>query len=148
MDEVLFALADPIRRRLLDRLFAENGQTLRALSGDAAITRQGMAKHLKLLEAAGLVVAKRAGREKLHFIRTGPLVALADGWMAQFRAGVQAVKPVEATGPKSEAIASARRRKRKDPRRNHLSKRERRQREKKRDDREAEEWIRKNSVAE
>jgi DNA-binding transcriptional ArsR family regulator len=124
VNDVFFALADPMRRLVLERLLAENGQTLRALGDGIAITRQGMAKHLAVLDAAGLVVAKRAGREKLHFIRTARLEAVADGWLARFRANAKA-KPDAAPAVTGEPNPVVRRRKRIDDRPNHLSKAER-----------------------
>jgi DNA-binding transcriptional ArsR family regulator len=68
VDKVFRALADPTRRRLLDALFKEDGQTLSALEGRFRMTRFGVMKHLNLLEEAGLVVTKKRGREKLHFL--------------------------------------------------------------------------------
>src|SRR5260221_9102902 len=70
MDEVFKALADPTRRKLLDKLFEDDGQTLRALEGRLPMTRFGVMKHLKLLEEAGLLVNPPQGREKMHFLNT------------------------------------------------------------------------------
>src|SRR5260370_7769836 len=72
VDEVFKALADPTRRSLLDELFREDGQTLSALEARFDITRFGVMKHLRHLEEAGLVVTRRRGREKLHFLNPVP----------------------------------------------------------------------------
>jgi DNA-binding transcriptional ArsR family regulator len=117
--DVFLALSDPFRRKLLERLLAESGQTVRTLNTGVHISRQGIAKHLKVLESAGLVTVKRLGKEKLYFIATGPLLALSDGWLARFRPGENAAVPVEQ--PKAKAKSPARSRKRKDLRPNHLS---------------------------
>src|ERR1700712_2363579 len=73
MDEVFKALADPTRRGLLDALYEQDGQTPGALEERLPMTRFGVMKHLKVLEAAGLVVARRRGREKLHFLHPVPI---------------------------------------------------------------------------
>ena len=84
MDDVFRALADPTRRTLLDELFRQDGQTLGALVGRLPMTRFGVMKHLKLLEAAGLVVAKRRGREKLHFLNPVPIRLVHDRWVSKY----------------------------------------------------------------
>ena len=84
MDEVFKALADPTRRELLDRLFAEDGQTLKALEEGQPMSRYGVMKHLRLLEEAGLVVTKRRGREKLHFLNPVPIRLIHDRWVSKF----------------------------------------------------------------
>ena len=84
MGLVFKALADPTRRRLLDRLHADNGQTLTALCRDLAITRQGITQHIAVLEAAGLVSAVRRGREKLHYLNPVPLHEIHERWIARF----------------------------------------------------------------
>src|SRR6202167_5657211 len=84
MDEVFRALADPTRRRLLDKLFKEDGQTLGALEKRVAMTRFGVMKHLKVLEQAGLVVTKRRGREKLHFLNAVPIRLIHDRWVSKY----------------------------------------------------------------
>ncbi|HEY8790272.1 MAG TPA: metalloregulator ArsR/SmtB family transcription factor [Actinopolymorphaceae bacterium] len=84
MDEVFRALADPTRRRLLDELFREDGQTLNALEAQFDITRFGVMKHLKLLEEAGLVVARRRGREKLHYLNPVPIRLVHDRWVSKY----------------------------------------------------------------
>jgi uncharacterized protein YndB with AHSA1/START domain len=84
VDEVFRALADPTRRRLLDELFREDGQTLGALEERFAMTRFGVMKHLKVLEDAGLVVARRRGREKLHFLNPVPIRLIHDRWVSKY----------------------------------------------------------------
>jgi uncharacterized protein YndB with AHSA1/START domain len=86
MDDVFRALADPTRRRLLDKLFKEDGQTLGALEKRVAMTRFGVMKHLKVLEQAGLVVTKRRGREKLHFLNAVPIRLIHDRWVSKYAA--------------------------------------------------------------
>jgi uncharacterized protein YndB with AHSA1/START domain len=84
MDEVFRALADPTRRSLLDELFKRDGQTLRALEARLPMTRFGVMKHLKVLEEAGLVVTKRRGREKLHFLNAVPIRLIHDRWVSKY----------------------------------------------------------------
>ena len=84
MDEVFKALADPTRRSLLDELFREDGQTLRALEARCPMTRFGVMKHLKQLEDAGLVVTRRRGREKLHFLNPVPIRLVHDRWVSKY----------------------------------------------------------------
>ena len=84
MDAVFRALADPTRRSLLDELFRQDGQTLTALEGRLSMTRFGVMKHLKLLEEAGLVVTRRRGREKLHFLNTVPIRLVHDRWVSKY----------------------------------------------------------------
>ncbi|MET0737477.1 MAG: winged helix-turn-helix domain-containing protein, partial [Acidimicrobiales bacterium] len=72
MDPIFRALADPTRRHLLDRLHEDNGQTLRGLCAQAAMTRQAVTQHLGVLEAANLVTTVRRGREKLHYLNPVP----------------------------------------------------------------------------
>src|ERR1700686_3331333 len=83
-DEVFKALADPTRRSLLDELFKQDGQTLSALEARLPMTRFGVMKHLKQLEAAGLVVTKRRGREKLHFLNPVPIRLVHDRWVSKY----------------------------------------------------------------
>ena len=78
------ALADPTRRGLLDALFAEDGQTLKALEEDMPMSRYGVMKHLRQLEEAGLVVTKRRGREKLHFLNPVPIRLIHDRWIDKY----------------------------------------------------------------
>jgi uncharacterized protein YndB with AHSA1/START domain len=84
MDEVFRALADPTRRSLLDELFKKDGQPLSALQARLPMTRFGVMKHLKALEEAGLVVTKRRGREKLHFLNPVPIRLIHDRWVSKF----------------------------------------------------------------
>src|SRR6266478_8374934 len=84
MDEVFKALADPTRRKLLDRLHAENGQTLGELCEHLAMTRQAVTKHLVLLEEANLVATVRRGREKLHYLNPVPIHEIAERWIGKF----------------------------------------------------------------
>ena len=83
-DAVFRALADASRRRLLDRLHGENGQTLGQLCQGLDMTRQAVAKHLAILEEANLVASKRHGREKLHFINPVPINDIAERWIGKF----------------------------------------------------------------
>lgn len=83
-DKLFRALADPSRRRLLDRLHEANGQTLTGLCDGLAMTRQAVAKHLAILESANLVSSRRSGREKLHFINPVPINDLAERWIGKF----------------------------------------------------------------
>ncbi len=84
--DLLFkALADPTRRALLDALFAVDGQSVQALCDRfPAMTRFGVMKHLTVLEAADLVVAKRHGRQKLHYLNPVPIAEIADRWIRKF----------------------------------------------------------------
>jgi len=84
VEPVFKALADPTRRRLLDELFSADGQTLGALAGRFAMTRVAVAKHLGLLEAAGLVVTRRRGREKLHYLNAVPIRLIYDRWVSKY----------------------------------------------------------------
>ena len=84
MDAVFRALADPTRRSLLDELFREDGQTLSALEGRFAMSRFGVMKHLRQLEEAGLVVTRRRGREKLHFLNAVPIRLVHDRWVSKY----------------------------------------------------------------
>jgi uncharacterized protein YndB with AHSA1/START domain/DNA-binding transcriptional ArsR family regulator len=84
VDDVFKALADPTRRRLLDELFRTDGQTLSQLEERFTMTRFGVMKHLKQLEEAGLVVTKRRGREKLHFLNPIPIRLVHDRWVSKY----------------------------------------------------------------
>jgi uncharacterized protein YndB with AHSA1/START domain len=86
MDEVFKALADPTRRNLLDQLFKEDGQTLSALERRLPMTRFGVMKHLRVLEDAGVVVTRRRGREKLHFLNPVPIRLVHDRWVSKYAA--------------------------------------------------------------
>ena len=97
------ALADPTRRSLLDELFREDGQTLSALEERFAMTRFGVMKHLKQLEEAGLVVTKRRGREKLHFLNPVPIRLVHDRWVSKYAepwaAGLSDLKTADWSSP-------------------------------------------------
>jgi DNA-binding transcriptional ArsR family regulator len=84
MDDVFRALADPTRRGLLDELFKEDGQTLTALEERVPMTRFGVMKHLKVLEEANLVVTRKRGREKLHFLNPVPIRLIHDRWVSKY----------------------------------------------------------------
>ena len=84
MDKVFRALADPSRRKLLDRLYASNGQTLGALCEHLDMTRQAATKHLTLLEAANLVVTVWRGREKLHYLNPTPINEIYERWIGKY----------------------------------------------------------------
>jgi len=84
MDEVFKALADRSRRRLLDRLNERNGQTLRELCAGLDMARQSVSKHLSVLEGAGLVVTRRQGREKLHFLNPAPINEISERWIHHY----------------------------------------------------------------
>ncbi len=83
-DRVFKALADPTRRLLLDRLFVRDGRTLKELTAELEMTRFGVMKHLRLLEEAGLVVARKSGREKLHFLNPVPIRLIHDRWITKY----------------------------------------------------------------
>jgi DNA-binding transcriptional ArsR family regulator len=84
MDSVFKALADPTRRSLLDELFEEDGQSLSALEERLPMTRFGVMKHLRVLEQAGLVVARKRGREKLHYLNPVPIRLIHDRWVSKY----------------------------------------------------------------
>jgi len=83
-DHVFKALADPTRRLLLDRLFERDGRTLTDLESQVEMSRFGVMKHLRLLEEAGLVVTRRSGREKLHFLNPVPIRLVHDRWIDKY----------------------------------------------------------------
>ncbi|MGP4102879.1 ArsR/SmtB family transcription factor [Nonomuraea sp. KM90] len=84
-DDLVFkALADPTRRHLLDRLFERDGRTLTELESEVEMTRFGVMKHLRLLEEAGLIIARKSGREKLHFLNPVPIRLLHDRWIDKY----------------------------------------------------------------
>ena len=84
MDAVFKALADPVRRALLDSLRVRGGQTLGELCEGRGMTRQAVTKHLAVLESANLVAAERRGREKLHYLNPVPIQEIADRWIGQY----------------------------------------------------------------
>ena len=87
IDKVFKALADPSRRRLLDLLHEENGQTLTALCEHMDMTRQAVTQHLQLLEDANLVAVVWRGREKLHYLNPVPLYEIHERWIRKFERG-------------------------------------------------------------
>ena len=82
--DIFKALADPQRRQLLDRLFAADGQTLSSLCQDCGMSRQAVSKHLRILEAANLVVSDMQGRQKFHYLNPVPIQSIADRWLNKF----------------------------------------------------------------
>ncbi|MET9365281.1 metalloregulator ArsR/SmtB family transcription factor [Streptomyces sp. NPDC006632] len=99
MDDVFRALADPSRRRLLDRLRARDGQTLGDLREGLAMSRQAVSKHLAVLEAAGLVASERRGREKVHHLDPAPIRELSDRWIGKY--GHEGPTPAGGRDPKT-----------------------------------------------
>jgi DNA-binding transcriptional ArsR family regulator len=96
MDEVFRALADASRRELLDRLRADNGQTLGDLCVRLSMTRQAVSKHLAILEGANLVATVWRGREKLHYLNPVPIHDIADRWIGKFeRSRLQALSELK-----------------------------------------------------
>ncbi|HEX5480129.1 MAG TPA: helix-turn-helix domain-containing protein [Dehalococcoidia bacterium] len=86
-DRVFKALADPTRRHLLDRLFERDGRTLGDLASGEDMTRFGVMRHLRVLEDAGLIVVRRSGREKRHYLNTVPIQLIYERWIDKYRAG-------------------------------------------------------------
>ena len=84
MDEIFRALSDPTRRQLLDRLHERDGLSLHELESDLPMTRFGVMKHLRVLEEANLVVTRRRGREKLHFLNPVPSRRIHDRWVSKY----------------------------------------------------------------
>ena len=96
MDEVFKALADASRRELLDRLRADNGQTLSELCARLVMSRQAVSKHLAILEGANLVATVWRGREKLHYLNPVPIHDIADRWIGKFeRSRLQALSDLK-----------------------------------------------------
>ena len=83
-DRVFKALADPTRRHLLDRLFERDGRTLTELESELEMTRFGVMKHLRVLSEAGLVIARKSGREKLHYLNPVPIRLIHDRWIDKY----------------------------------------------------------------
>ena len=90
MDAVFKALADPVRRALLDALRERGGQTLGELCKGRGMTRQAVTKHLAILEAANLVASERRGREKLHYLNPVPIQDIAERWIGRYQRGALA----------------------------------------------------------
>jgi DNA-binding transcriptional ArsR family regulator len=84
IDEIFKALADPTRRELLDRLHADNGQTLNALAAGMDMTRQAVSQHLSVLEGANLIAITWQGREKLHFFNPVPIHDIYERWIRKY----------------------------------------------------------------
>ena len=110
-DRVFRALADPTRRHLLDRLFERDGRTLTDLEHGLEMTRFGVMKHLRVLEDAGLVVTRRSGREKLHFLNPVPIRLIHDRWVSKYAepwaAGLSSLKDeLESEQPESKEEAA------------------------------------------
>ncbi len=104
MDKVFKALADPGRRELLDRLRADNGQTLGQLCEQMDMTRQAVSKHLKLLEEANLVAVLWRGRRKLHYLNPMPILDIADRWIHKYERGrVRVLADLKKTLEKGES---------------------------------------------
>jgi DNA-binding transcriptional ArsR family regulator len=83
-DHVFRALADPTRRLLLDRLFERDGRTLTELESQLEMTRFGVMKHLRILEEAGLVVSRKSGRNRLHYLNPVPIRLIHDRWIDKY----------------------------------------------------------------
>lgn len=84
-DDIFKALADPTRRLLLDLLFHRDGRTLKELQAGITMTRFGVMKHIKVLEDADLVITRRSGREKLHFLNAVPIRVIHDRWIKKYK---------------------------------------------------------------
>ena len=84
-DRIFKALADPTRRFLLDQLHERDGRPLSELESELEMTRFGVMKHLRLLEEAGLVVTRRSGRHKLHYLNPMPIRLIHDRWIDKYR---------------------------------------------------------------
>jgi DNA-binding transcriptional ArsR family regulator len=96
MDEVFRALADGSRRELLDRLRADNGQTLGDLCDRLNMTRQAVSKHLGILEEANLIATVKRGREKLHYLNPVPIHEIGERWIGKFeRSRLQALSDMK-----------------------------------------------------
>jgi DNA-binding transcriptional ArsR family regulator len=110
MDEVFKALADSSRRELLDRLRAENGQTLNELCCRLDMTRQAVSKHLVILEEANLVATVRRGREKLHYLNPVPIHEIGERWIGKFeRSRLQALSDMKTVLERREGAGSSKR---------------------------------------
>jgi uncharacterized protein YndB with AHSA1/START domain len=102
--EVFRALADPSRRHLLDRLRERDGRSIRSLGVDLRIGRFGVAKHLRVLEASGLVISRKVGRERLHYLNPVPIQEIYERWVSRYAAGwSQTMTDLKAEAERSEA---------------------------------------------
>ena len=107
-DGVFKALADPTRRLLLDQLFERDGRTLKELQSQLAMTRFGVMKHLRVLEAASLVTTRKVGREKLHYLNPVPIQLLYDRWIGKYDAArVSALADLKAALEEGDKMATA-----------------------------------------
>jgi len=98
MDDVFKALADASRRMLLDRLHARGGLTLGELCANLEMSRQAVTKHLDILERAGLVITRRHGREKLHYLNPAPIHEISQRWISKYdQARVDALADLKRT---------------------------------------------------
>lgn len=84
MNHIFKALADPNRRKLLDKLYLKNGQTLNELCEEMNMARQSVTKHLLILEKAGLVMTERKGRHKFHYLNVAPIGEIYDRWVKKY----------------------------------------------------------------
>ncbi len=84
LDQIFKALADPSRRAILDSLYEKDGQSLNQLCDIVSFSRQGLSKHLSILEEAGLVITNWQGREKLHYLNAVPLQEISDRWVKKY----------------------------------------------------------------
>jgi DNA-binding transcriptional ArsR family regulator len=105
MDKVFKALADPVRRGILDRLLETEGATLAQLCEGREMTRFGVMKHLGVLEQANLVVCRRVGRRKLHYLNAAPIGMIQDRWLGRYAESIAA--PAAAHRPRSQAEGEA-----------------------------------------
>lgn len=107
MESVFKALADGNRRRMLDLLFEQDGQTVTELARHVTFSRQALSKHLRILEDASLIVTAFRGREKQHFLNPIPIQEIADRWLAKYRdvqlGAVTALKRSLETGRDADA---------------------------------------------
>ena len=110
-DDLVFkALGDSSRRFLLDRLFEREGQTLGELERELEMTRFGVMKHLKVLEEAGLIITRREGREKLHFLNAVPIRLIHDRWIDKFKEReLSALVDLKTTLEKTKCLPSRKR---------------------------------------
>ncbi|MBV9359191.1 MAG: metalloregulator ArsR/SmtB family transcription factor [Chloroflexi bacterium] len=108
MDDVFKALADPSRRQLLDRLNERAGQSLQELCSGLDMARQSVSKHLAVLESANLVVTRRSGREKLHYLNVAPINDIADRWITSFhRARIEALADLKRALEETPVVTQA-----------------------------------------
>ncbi|TGJ98182.1 ArsR family transcriptional regulator [Leptospira langatensis] len=103
MHDVFRALADPIRRELLDMLYKKDGQSLGQLCGSMSIRRQSVSQHLEILEEANLIVTLKRGREKIHYLNPAPIHEISERWLKKYeRKRLQALQELKESleGPK------------------------------------------------